>query len=131
MILSGSAVQTKGFDSWLWSTTKRLMAACRSTTPVENAALETTPGEDGEEALDGVEPAGGGEREVERPAGMSAQPFDHLGVLVGGVIVEDGVNRLASRDLALDGVEEADELLMSVALRATSGPLLRRFKFAR
>ena len=81
---------------------------------LENAALETTPGEDGEEALDGVEPAGGGGREVERPAGMSAQPFDHLGVLVGGVIVEDGVNRLASRDLALDGVEEADELLVAI-----------------
>src|SRR5882672_6816594 len=48
---------------------------------LENAALETTPGEDGEEALDGVEPTGGGGREVERPAGMSAQPFDHLGVL--------------------------------------------------
>jgi hypothetical protein len=51
---------------------------------------------------------------------MSAQPFDHLGVLVGGVVVDDGVNRLASRDLALDGVEEADELLMSVALRAAA-----------
>lgn len=51
---------------------------------------------------------------------MSAQPFDHLGVLVGGVIVEDGVNRLASRDLALDNIEEADELLMSVALHAAA-----------
>ena len=51
---------------------------------------------------------------------MSAQLFDHLGVLVGGVIVEDGVNRLASRDLALDGVKEADKLLMSVALHAAA-----------
>ena len=57
---------------------------------------------------------------MERPAGMSAQPFDHLGLLVGGVVVDDGVNRLASRDLALDGVEEADELLMSVALHAAA-----------
>jgi hypothetical protein len=35
---------------------------------------------------------------------MTPQPFDHLGVLVSGVVVEDGVDRLAGRDLALDGV---------------------------
>jgi len=87
---------------------------------LSGSVVQTTPGEDGEEALDGVEPAGGGGREVERLAGMSAQPFDHLGVLVGGVIVEDGVKRLASRDLALDGVEEADELLMPMALHAAA-----------
>jgi hypothetical protein len=51
---------------------------------------------------------------------MTAEPVDHLGVLVGGVIVDDSVNRLASRDLALDGVEEADELLMPVALHAAA-----------
>jgi hypothetical protein len=39
MILSGSAVQTKGFDCWLWSTTKQLMAACRSTTPLKTPRL--------------------------------------------------------------------------------------------
>ena len=55
MILSGSAVQTKGFGCWLWSATKRLMAAWRST--FEDAALEAPLGEDGEETLDGVEPA--------------------------------------------------------------------------
>ncbi|MDF2809947.1 MAG: hypothetical protein K0S56_978 [Microvirga sp.] len=57
---------------------------------------------------------------MERPAGMTAEPVDHLGVLVGGKIVEDSVNRLASRDLALDGVEEADELLMPVPLHAAA-----------
>ena len=89
----------------------------------EDAALETTLGEDGEEALDGVEPAGRGRREVERPAGVTAQPFDHLGVLVDGVVVEDGMNGLAGRDLALDGIEEADELLMAVALHAATDDL--------
>ena len=39
MILSGSAVQTKGFACRLWSTTKRLMAACRSTTPLKTPRL--------------------------------------------------------------------------------------------
>jgi hypothetical protein len=39
MILSGSAVQTKGFGCWLWSATKRLMAAWRSTTPLKTPRL--------------------------------------------------------------------------------------------
>ena len=42
---------------------------------------------------------------------------------MGGVVVEDGVDGLASRDLALDGVQEADELLMPVALHAAADDL--------
>jgi hypothetical protein len=38
----------------------------------------------------------------------------------GGVVVEDGVNHLAGGDLALDGVEEADELLMAMALHVAA-----------
>jgi len=34
----------------------------------EHAALESSPGELGEEALDGIEPRSGGSGEVERPA---------------------------------------------------------------
>jgi hypothetical protein len=37
-------------------------------------------------------------------------------VLVRGVVVEDQVNELARRDLALEVVQEADELLMPMAL---------------
>jgi hypothetical protein len=40
---------------------------------------------------------------------MTRKPSPHGGMLVGGVIVEDGVDRLAGGNLALDGVEEADE----------------------
>jgi hypothetical protein len=60
---------------------------------------------------------------MEAPARMTPQPFDHLGVLVSGVVVEDGVDRLAGRDLALDGVQKPDELLMPVALHATTDAL--------
>jgi hypothetical protein len=78
MILSELGVQPKGFDCRLSSTTKRLMAACRSTTLLK-AALEMMPGEGGEEALDGVEPTAGGGREwnVQRdvgPAGFTNLP---------------------------------------------------------
>ncbi len=47
---------------------------------------------------------------------MAVEPGAHLGVLVGGVVVEDDVDGLAGRHLGVDGVEEADELLMPVAL---------------
>lgn len=42
---------------------------------------------------------------------MTAQPGDHLGMLVGGVVVEEGVHGLAGRHLTLNGIQEPDENL--------------------
>ena len=47
---------------------------------------------------------------------MSGQPLAHLRMFVGCVVVDDGVDFLSRRHLRLDGVEEADELLVPVAL---------------
>jgi len=82
----------------------------------EDATLEPPARERREEAFDGVEPGSAGGGEVEGPAGMTDEPGAHLGVFVDGVVVEDGVNRLALRHRGLDLVEEADELLMPMAL---------------
>jgi len=41
-------------------------------------------------------------------------------VFVRGVVVEHGVDHLAGRDLALDGVEEADEFDVAVTLHAAA-----------
>ena len=97
------------------------MAACEVDDGVEDAAADAPAGEHGEEALDGIEPGAGGRREVERPARMVGEPGLHLGMLVCGIVVEDGVDQLAGRDGALDGVEEADELLM--AMRGMQRPM--------
>ena len=51
---------------------------------------------------------------------MAVEPGAHLRVLVGGVVVEDDVDDLAGRHLGLDGVEEADELLVPVALHVAA-----------
>ena len=51
------------------------------------------------------------------PAWVAEPGFD-LGMLVGGVIVENGVDQFAGRYGALDGVEEADEFLVGMALHA-------------
>lgn len=49
---------------------------------------------------------------MKHPARMIGEPLQDLRVLVGGVVVEDGVDDLAGRHDTLDGVEEFDELLM-------------------
>jgi hypothetical protein len=50
---------------------------------------------------------------------MPGEPVPHLGVLVGGRIVEDHVDHLAGRHGTLDGIEDADELLVPVAFACT------------
>jgi len=83
---------------------------------MEDAVLEPAPGEFGEEAFDGVEPRARGRREVEAPARMAGEPGADLVLLVRRVVVEDHVDGLVRRHFAFDAVEEADELLMAVAL---------------
>ena len=41
-------------------------------------------------------------------------------MFVGGVVVEDDMDQLASRDLALNGIEKADEFDVPVALHAAT-----------
>ncbi len=47
---------------------------------------------------------------------MTCAPSPDLGLLVGGLVVEDGMDDLASPYLARNGVEEADECLVVVPL---------------
>ena len=86
----------------------------------EHAALEAATRELGEEAFDRVEPGSGDRGEVECPARMPGQPFLHFRMLVGRIVVDDGVDRFACRNLLLDGVEEADELLVAMALHVAA-----------
>jgi len=51
---------------------------------------------------------------MERPARMIGQPFEDVGLFVSGVVVDDGVDDFSGRDGTLDGVEEADELLVAM-----------------
>jgi len=89
----------------------------------EDATFEAPAGELGKIAFDGVEPARRGRCEMEDEAGMATEPGVHLGMLVGGVVVEDDVDNLAGGDLGLDEVEEAYELLVAVALHAAADDL--------
>ncbi len=53
---------------------------------------------------------------MEGPARVAVEPPANLWVQVDGVAVEDRLKLLALRDGGLDGVEEADELLMAMPL---------------
>src|ERR1700687_5402219 len=57
---------------------------------------------------------------MEDPARVIGAPPLDLGMLVGGVVVGDGMDNPARPDSALDGVEELDELLVGVAGHAAA-----------
>src|SRR5207248_4492372 len=56
---------------------------------------------------------------------MPRQPLAHLWMLVGRIVVDDGVDHLSHGDPRLDRIEEADELLVAMALHvaANDGPI--------
>ena len=104
MILSGFLVQRKGRGSVVGLGDVSVDGRLKRDEGMEHAAFEPLLGELGEEALDRVHPRGRCRREVEREARMASEPLDHLGMLVGGIVVQDHVDQLAggtSRSMAL------------------------------
>ena len=57
---------------------------------------------------------------MKRPTGMPGQPCLYLGMFVGRIVVDDGVDHLSHGDLRLNRIEEADELLVPVALHVAA-----------
>jgi hypothetical protein len=68
----------------------------------EHPTLEALPCELGEEALDRVEPGCRCRDEVKGPARMPSKPFAHLGMFVGGIIIDDGMDQLSFGNLGFD-----------------------------
>ena len=54
---------------------------------------------------------------MEGEALVPIEPLTHLRVLVSGVVVENHVDARAGGDPTLDRIQEANELLMAMALR--------------
>jgi hypothetical protein len=98
MILSGSAVHTKGLGWSLVSFRNRLMAAWRSTIDRKTPRLRR------------------------RRVSLAKKPstaFSHM----GGVIVEHDVDNLAGRNVGFDAIEKAYEFLVTVTLHAAADDL--------
>ena len=62
----------------------------------KNAALETLLCELGKETLNGVEPGSGCRSEVEDKPLMFFEPQHDVGMFVGGIVVDDDVDRFFS-----------------------------------
>ena len=60
---------------------------------------------------------------MESEARVPGEPLTHLRMLVDGVIVEDHVNKFSGRHLRLDSIQEADELLVTMALHTSANDL--------
>ncbi len=70
---------------------------------------------------------------MEGEALMSPEPLDNLGVFMGRVVVQHDMHLLVCRNLVLDDVEEADELLagggavpLIIVGHSAASPLLQR-----
>ena len=70
----------------------------------EDPSLEPTPGKCRKEALHGVEPRRAGGCEMEGPAEVAGKPGTDLGVLMGGVVVDDSMHHHVRRHSGLDVV---------------------------
>ena len=108
---SGSAVQTKGFEFAIVLAEIAVDRGLQIDERAEDAALQAATGQ----GLDRIGPGARGGGEMESPAWMAGEPSAHLGVLVGGIIVEDRVDQLAGGYRSLDAVQETNELLVPVA----------------
>src|SRR4051794_24747558 len=98
---------------------KRLMAPCRSTTETNTPSFSLRLVSLAKKPLDGAEPGVRGRGEVEGEPVVAVQPGANPRVFVG-VVVQDDVDGLVGRGLRLDDIEEADELLMPVALHVAA-----------
>ena len=51
---------------------------------------------------------------------VAIEPGVNFRMLVGGIVVENDVDDLTSRNLRLDGIQELDEFLMTMALHVAA-----------
>lgn len=86
----------------------------------EHATFQPAFAEFGREAVDSVWPRCRGGGQVKGPARVADRPLVNLGMPVNGAIIDNRVDQLAGRPPRLDGVEEADELLVLMALHAAA-----------
>ena len=87
----------------------------------EDAASDFSARDRREESFDRVEPRRRGRREVEGPVADDRRAIlRRWDACVCRVVVDDGVNDLSGRHGALDGIEEANELLVPMLAHAAS-----------
>jgi hypothetical protein len=111
---SAVAVHGKGCEFALWVRMKRSIFSTRVGGGIERAATDSALSDEGEEAFDLVEPGGVGGREVNVPTRTACEPSSDLGMLVGGVVVDDEMDVELGWYVGLDVTQEGEELPMTM-----------------
>ena len=75
-------------------------------------------GDEPEPTLDLIEPGGVGGSVVDVEAGPLCQPESYVGMLVGGVVIDDQMNIKTIRHGLIDALEELKKFLMTMACLA-------------
>ena|SRR5215467_426964 len=86
----------------------------------EGATADSLAGNFGKPAFDQVEPRTAGGSEVQMVAGMGRKPLDDRRMFMGAVIVEDQVDGQALGCLAVDFLQESEELDVTMPLHAAT-----------
>ena len=81
----------------------------------EGASADGLLGNESKPSFNLIEPGGVSRRVVDMEAGPCSHPKAHLGMLVGGVVIDDQMDIEFCRDGLIDALEEAEKLLMPVA----------------
>ena len=82
---------------------------------VERAPTDSALSDEGEEALDLIEPGGIGGGEVNVPTRPACEPRSDFGMFVSGVVVDDKMDVELGRYIGFDVPQEGEELLMTMA----------------
>src|SRR5665213_352332 len=114
-----------GPNEWLWHLVRLLDESLNCGLKFDNGAKDAEPllGQFGKIALHCIEPGAGRRREVKAESLVACQPRQNGGMLVSGVVVENDVDYLSSRNLGVGGIEKAYELLVAVTLHAAANHL--------
>ena len=115
------AVHVNGFGSWFRVLNPFVDCGLELRDVVENTSPYTLSGDFGEEPLDEVEPGARRRREMQDEAFVSCQPAFHGRCFVGGVVVEDQMQIEMGGGLAINLLEEGQELVCS--RRARHSPM--------
>jgi hypothetical protein len=94
---------------------KRSILRTRSGTETKEPPPDGALSDQCEEAFDLIEPRSIGRCEVEAPTRTTGKPGSHLGVLVGGVIVDDEMDVEFCWNIGLYVPQEGEELLVAMA----------------
>jgi len=102
---SAQAVQVNGFGVLVSEINVVVNGLYEFSHAVNGQASDLPCGDLAEEPFDEIQSRGGGGEEVEVDATLAFQPVLHLGVLVGGVVVQDEVEFQVGVGLFLDSLD--------------------------